>query len=144
MSGLSLLFWIIPIVVLLMGVVVATYALARRYRRGGSTLLELGSISDISALIVEHGRKGQNHWRSFAKFAVLQSLYFIVAVTNIRALAHLQYGWAVLTDGLFCILTWTIVKNIGEAKDPYSRIGYVIGGMVGSLIGMWITNMWGN
>jgi hypothetical protein len=92
---------------------------------------------------VEHGRKGRSHWRSFAKFGALQSVNFVIAVANIRALAHLQYGWAVLTDGLICILMWTIIKQIGEARDPYAKVGYVLGGMVGSLVGMWITNMWG-
>jgi hypothetical protein len=144
MTVLSLLFWIILIAVSLMGAVVATYAAARNFRRGGHTLLELGSFSDISAWIVEHGRKGRSHWRSFAKFAALQSVNFVIAVANIRALAHLQYGWAVLTDGLICILMWTIIKNIGEAKDPYAKVGYVIGGMVGSLVGMFLTQMWGN
>jgi len=93
-------------------------------------------IDDFHA---EHG----NLWRPFVNFAALQTAYFVACVVNIRALAHLQYGWAVLTDGLICLMTWTIVKKIGEANNLASRIGYVVGGMIGSLLGMWITSIWG-
>lgn len=79
----------------------------------------------------------------FATFAALQGISFVVAVVNIRALAHLQYGWAVLTDGLICWLGWTLFQKLKEANSTPAKVGYIVGGMAGSLVGMWVTRVWG-
>jgi hypothetical protein len=81
--------------------------------------------------------------RDFLLFAGIQAIYYIDLVVNIRALAHLQYGWAVGTDGIAALLTWTLIKKVGNASGKAGMAGYIIGGMIGSLIGMLITKAWG-
>jgi hypothetical protein len=80
---------------------------------------------------------------AFLIFALLQTLNFVLLVVNIRAIAHVQYGWAIATDGAICLLGWTLLKKITEAKGWHARAGYVCGGMVGSFLGIWITRVWG-
>ena len=81
--------------------------------------------------------------RSFSVFALLQCCNFILLVVNIRAIAHVQYVWAIATDGLICLLGWTLLRKIASAEGWASRAGYVCGGMIGSFVGIWITRVWG-
>lgn len=80
----------------------------------------------------------------FLTFAFLQALSFVVQVVNIRALAHLKYKWAVLTDGLICLLGWTILRYMIKNDSIPALAGYLTGGMIGSFLGMWISRAWGS
>lgn len=82
--------------------------------------------------------------RTFLTFFILQVINFILLVTNIRALAHLQYTMAVLTDGLICFMSWTVFKAMQRDVNSWAaKVGFISGGMVGSLLGMYITRRWG-
>lgn len=81
--------------------------------------------------------------RPFLLFAALQATNFLLITVNYRAVAHVQYVWAALTDGIICLLSWTLLKKISEASGWSARIGYACGGMGGSLLGMWLTRIWG-
>lgn len=81
--------------------------------------------------------------KDFLTFFVLQGAQFLVVVVNNRAFNHLQYVWAASTDAAFCLLSWTIWKKIAEAEGVWAKMGYVAGGTTGSLLGMWLTRMWG-
>lgn len=81
--------------------------------------------------------------RAFFAFALLQAVNFLLITVNYRAVAHVQYPYAILTDGAICLLGWTLLKKITEAKGWAARAGYVCGGMVGSFLGIWVTRVWG-
>lgn len=103
-------------------------------------------VGSVSWLVRKASRRSSGFCKvqEFATFCGLQTLAFVLAVVNIRALAHLQYAWAVVTDGLICLLGWMLFKKMQEASSNIARAGYVIGGMLGSIIGMWVTQQWGN
>lgn len=74
----------------------------------------------------------------------MQVVDFILLVANFRAIAHLHYVEAVATDGLMCLIGWTFFKTMQREIDNWhARAGFVVGGMVGSLAGMWVTRTWG-
>lgn len=81
--------------------------------------------------------------RPFLFFAFLQATNFLLITINYRAVAHVQYVWAALTDGAICLLSWTLLKKIASADGWPSRIGYACGGMGGSILGIWLTRVWG-
>jgi hypothetical protein len=80
--------------------------------------------------------------RPFTTFMGLQALNFILITVNYRAVAHEQLFWVIASDGVICLLSWTLLKRLTEASGWPSRSGYVCGGMVGSAIGMWLTRVW--
>ncbi len=81
--------------------------------------------------------------RIFLTFFGLQGMNFILLVVNIRAVAHSQYLWAVLTDGLICAVSWTLLQHRLACDSMVAKAGFILGGMIGSLVGMWLTRIWG-
>ena len=79
----------------------------------------------------------------FATFAALQALNFVLITVNYRAVAHQQYAWAIVTDGVICLLGWSLLKRVMDAQGWPARSGYIVGGMVGSAAGMYLTRVWG-
>ena len=81
--------------------------------------------------------------RAFLTFMALQALNFVLITVNYRAVAHEQYEWAILTDGVICLLGWSLLKRLTGADGWWARGGYVCGGMIGSAAGMYLTRVWG-
>lgn len=81
--------------------------------------------------------------KDFTVFAAMQSINFVVITVNYRAVAHQQYAWAIATDGMICLLGWSLLKRLTEANGWLARGGYICGGMAGSALGMWLTRVWG-
>lgn len=82
-------------------------------------------------------------YRDFATFFVLQGFQYLIVVVNTRAFTHLQYGMTAATDFVFCWLSWTLWKKISEAEGWAAKSGYMLGGTCGSLLGMYLTRVWG-
>ncbi len=81
--------------------------------------------------------------RTFLTFFSLQGMNFLLLVCNIRAVAHQQYAWAVITDGVICAVSWTLLQHRLACDSMIAKAGFITGGMVGSLLGMWLTKVWG-
>jgi hypothetical protein len=81
--------------------------------------------------------------RDFATFFVLQGLQFVIVVINTRAFTHLQYTAAFVSDLVFCWLSWMLWKRLVEAEGTWAKLGYMLGGGCGSLLGMYLTRVWG-
>lgn len=79
----------------------------------------------------------------FWTFAGLQALAYFVLVANIRAIAHLNYPAAVLTESSYLFIQWTVVRRVVVAESPLAMAGYIVGGTAGSLLSMWLTRGWG-
>lgn len=76
------------------------------------------------------------------QIAALQAVQFLIVTANLRACAQGLYGPAVLTDGLLLLNGVYIAKRIyREASTRAEIAGYVIGGMVGSVSGIWLTKV---
>ncbi len=81
--------------------------------------------------------------RTFSTFFILQGVNFLLLVCNIRAVAHQQYFWAVVTDGVICAVSWTLLQHRLACDSVVAKAGFILGGMVGSLAGMYLTRIWG-
>jgi hypothetical protein len=81
--------------------------------------------------------------KSFWKIFALQLIDFILICINFRAVAHLQYVPAILTDTLMCAMGWSFFQIMKDDSSRGARAGFIVGGAVGSLIGMYVTRLWG-
>ena len=78
---------------------------------------------------------------SLGFFAEMISFFIIVA--NARAYTHGAYGWTALTDCLFSLQNFAMMKLMIDdqnARTWYLGIGYTIGGMIGSLLAIFVTS----
>lgn len=81
--------------------------------------------------------------KDFALFAVLQFLSYLNLTINMRAIAHEQYLFACLSDGMACVLGYTIVKRVSDDKSRWGVVGMTVGGMSAAMVGIWLTRSWG-
>jgi hypothetical protein len=57
---------------------------------------------------------------------------------SFRMLAKASYIGVGTTDALIAWWGFTMVRRIGEASTKRAQIGYTIGGIAGSLLGLWM------
>lgn len=81
--------------------------------------------------------------RNVALLGALQFLSYLNLTINYRAIAHEQYLAACVSDGIACLLGYTVVKRIAEDKSRYGVVGMVVGGMCAAVVGIWVTRAWG-
>lgn len=71
-----------------------------------------------------------------------EALVFLFATINIRACAK---GWVkatLSTDAIIAGLNFSLVVWIAEAGGFIEQISYVLGGVCGSAVGMYLTKHW--
>lgn len=81
--------------------------------------------------------------RDFLMFAVLQFISYLNLTVNFRAIAHEQYVFAIFTDGLACVIGYTVVRRISGDKSRWGVVGMTLGGMCAAVVGIWLTRAWG-
>lgn len=81
--------------------------------------------------------------KDFAMFAALQFVNYLNLTVNFRAVAHEQYAFACASDGVACVLSYTIVKRISGDKSRMGIVGMTLGGMCAAIVGIWLTRSWG-
>jgi hypothetical protein len=64
--------------------------------------------------------------------------YTIIAI-NTRAIAKAQYGGALLSGGLFMCVNFALTRYIVEAKTWTEFLSYLIGGMAGDCVGIYLS-----
>lgn len=77
------------------------------------------------------------HAKKFSIYAATQVAAYTILVVNMRAVAHGSLPIALVSDGLYAVLAYTVIKRI--AHDDSSReamYGYVVGSLIGTTIGM--------
>lgn len=78
-------------------------------------------------------------WRSAGKLLVLMAVNYGLNAVSIRLLAKGSYWGVGATDALIAWYGFTAVQHIAKAETRLEQIGYTIGGIVGSLIGLRLT-----
>ena len=73
---------------------------------------------------------------------VLMCANYGLFAVNMRACAQGRYFWTVATDILIAVLSFTMIRMIGEAGSAMEMASYAAGGGAGSVLGMWITKRW--
>jgi hypothetical protein len=71
---------------------------------------------------------------------VAQVINYGLMVVNYRAVAHASYFWSGLSDFALASFSFFIIKKIAKSEDSWHLwLGYALGGLVGSLLGIWIS-----
>lgn len=77
--------------------------------------------------------------RQFLYFAGAQSLNYTILVLNMRAVAGGNIMLALATDAVYAAIYFTIIEKIAHSKPTkLGRLGYVVGSLVGTFLGMQI------
>lgn len=78
-------------------------------------------------------------WASAAKLAALMFINYGLIAVSFRMLAASSYVGVGVTDGLIAWYGFTVVKSIAAADSLAEKVGYSLGGVCGSLLGLWLT-----
>lgn len=74
-------------------------------------------------------------------FTLQFSNYCLIAA-SFRFLAAGSYLGVGVTDGLIAGFGFALTRYVVAAETRWERAGYVIGGICGSLLGLWLTRNW--
>lgn len=70
--------------------------------------------------------------------AAMMSHYALIAA-NTRYVARGHYAGTALSDAAIAMLGWQLVKWVVDAKSWRERALYVLGAMMGGVLGIWLT-----
>jgi len=76
---------------------------------------------------------------TFALFFVLMFLNYGLAAINFRMVARGSYLGTAWSDASIALLGFTLIQHVAKADTIESQAGYVIGGVCGSMLGLWLT-----
>ena len=71
-----------------------------------------------------------------------QILVFGLASINQRATSKYRMVPTLVTDGGIALVGFTVIKWVAEASTFDMQIAYVLGSVIGSYIGMKMTELW--
>lgn len=84
-----------------------------------------------------------SHFGRFAFYFAMQFVSYALVVANGRAYVQGSYTWTAVTDGMIAFQNFVVfrrfIKDTGDAIHGPSLIGYVLGGISGSLFAIWVT-----
>lgn len=76
---------------------------------------------------------------SFLMFLIQLTSYTLLVV-NFRAVAHANYFWSAITDFGIASFNFFVIKKIAKSDDSlHLWFGYSMGGLAGSILGIWIS-----
>ena len=81
--------------------------------------------------------------RDFFLMMLVQFISYLNLTFNFRAIAHEQYAWVCLTDGLAVVIGYFIIRKVSKAENGWSLAGMTIGGSLAGILGIWLTRNWG-
>lgn len=81
--------------------------------------------------------------RGFLLLFALQLVNYTLLCVNYRAVAHADYLQASVSDFLIASLSFFVIKKIAtdESKNVYLWLGYALGGVAGSITGIWLSKI---
>ena len=73
---------------------------------------------------------------------VVQVILFSVLCVNFRAIASAHYHTAAISDFIIASLQFFVIKKIADSDDSVKHwIGYTLGSVVGSYLGIYISTV---
>lgn len=70
----------------------------------------------------------------------IQLINYSLLVVNFRAVAHANYLWSGVTDFAIASFSFFVIKKIAKSDDSFHLwLGYSLGGLVGSFLGIWLS-----
>lgn len=76
---------------------------------------------------------------TFALFFAMMFLNYGLVVVNTRMIARGSYRGTALSDAAIAILGFTLIRHVAETDALTAMAGYVMGGVSGSMLGLWLT-----
>jgi hypothetical protein len=73
-------------------------------------------------------------------FSVMFLQYFL-ATLNIRACAQANYLFTALSDMAIAFNSYFLIKRVADSKSKLGLAGYIIGGAIGSQLGIYVTKL---
>ena len=78
-------------------------------------------------------------WREFLYFFFVQFLSYGALCWNYRAIAQARMAHIVASDICCAAVTFSLIKHVAAAKSRWAGVGYVLGGVAGSVVSVWLT-----
>jgi hypothetical protein len=73
---------------------------------------------------------------------IIQLVNYSLLVINFRAVAQANYFWSAITDFTIASFSFFVIKKIAKSDDSFHLwLGYALGGLAGSIAGIWISLM---
>jgi hypothetical protein len=76
---------------------------------------------------------------TFLLFFGLMFLNYGLACINFRMVARGSYWGTAWSDTALALLTFTLIRHVAQTDALIAQVGYVCGGVCGSLLGLWLT-----
>lgn len=71
---------------------------------------------------------------------LIQLISYSLLVVNFRAVAQANYFWSAVTDFTIASFSFFVIKKIAKSDDSiHLWFGYAMGGLAGSILGIWIS-----
>lgn len=82
------------------------------------------------------------HFKEASILFIIQIVLFGLLCINYRAIAETQYHLAAISDFTIASLNFFVIKKIANSEDAFHKwIGYVLGSVAGSYIGIYISTL---
>lgn len=76
---------------------------------------------------------------TFLLFFGLMFLNYGLTCINFRMVARGSYLGTAWSDAAIAVLTFTLIRHVASTEALVAQVGYVCGGVCGSLLGLWLT-----
>lgn len=77
--------------------------------------------------------------KTAAILALLNMMSYFLLTIDFRATAQANILWSIISNAAIALLTFTILKRIVEAKTKMECFGYIVGGTLGNVLGIYLT-----
>jgi len=79
--------------------------------------------------------------RQLLNLFCLQFVYYFVATWNLRVVAQAHFVSIAISDAGLAAVNFTLIQRISKAESNMARLGYVVGGVAGSLLATFLTKL---
>ncbi len=76
---------------------------------------------------------------NFFLFFFIQALLYGLLCWNYRAVAKGHYKHIAMSDLAIAALNFLVIKRVSESDSYVAMAGYILGGVTGSLVSVWLT-----
>ena len=77
--------------------------------------------------------------RKAFELLLLNTLSYFVLTFDMRAIAAANYEWSIVISVVVALLSFSILKKVQNCHGWLERWHYAIGGTIGTVTGIWIT-----
>lgn len=83
--------------------------------------------------------KAVANFKLVLQFAVMQFIMYSVLVYNLRVISQNKLAEAMVSDAIYATLLFYVIHKIAKSDSNWAWLGYVIGSLAGTWVGMHIS-----